>query len=579
LVETTSILLVEENEEDFLFVRALLDKIYGSLLKIKWADSGPTALEILENKRDDFFDLCFIGNKAGTTEGLSLMLKIIKETGCKAPIIFLTSRDEEEIDKLAMIAGATDYLVKQDLTERDLERSVRYATNTRKSAAKAEHLAFHDHLTGLPNRHLLQDRLEQVLSRIKRRDGYGILMFLDLDNFKTINDSLGHSVGDLLLKEIARRVTICCRDEDTVARLGGDEFVVLVPDAGSTSKSAIGAAQVIAEKVLAALAETIVIDHTELHITTSVGVTIIDGGSRNVDAVLRQADTALYEAKSSGKDNYSFFAPQMEETILRQVAIENQMRIGLKQDEFYLHYQPIIDTNTEQIVGAEALVRWDNEKLGSVSPAEFVPISESCGLIWALGEKILEEACFYLAKTPGLPQLSVNISSEQIHRRNFVPFVEQVIAESNVETGRLVFELTETALLQDLDAAATAMEKLRTLGIRFALDDFGTGYSSLSYLKQLPFDIVKIDHSFTRGVTENSGDRAIVEAVLKLGEVLGLSVTAEGVETQEELAYMREKGCATVQGYYFSRPVGADEFDEKWVGPKAVAARKKTAAE
>lgn len=577
MIDNLSILIVEENEQDFLTIRALLDKIYGSALKLRWADGSATALEILDSKSADFFDVCFVCNKHGSTDGLTLVLKIGNDSSCKAPIIFITGRDDIEIDKLAMIAGAADYLVKQNITERELERAVRYAINKRKSEKRIEHLAFHDPLTALPNRHLLQDRLEQVLARIRRRNGFGALMFLDLDNFKNINDSLGHSVGDQLLQEISLRLKACSRAEDTVARLGGDEFVILLPDIGDDTQHAIGGARAVSDKILRSLAQTVMVDRNELHITTSIGVTILDAESQSVDAVLRQADTAMYEAKSLGKDSCCFFAPQMEEAILQQVAIENQIRYGLKHGEFYMVYQPIINAQTELLMGAEALVRWQSEKLGVVSPVDFVPVAEACGLIWALGEKILEESCAFLAKTPGLPQLSINISGEQIHRPNFVPFVEKVIADNELEPGRLIFELTETTLLQDLEAAAKAMEKLRSLGVRFALDDFGTGYSSLSYLKRLPFDVVKIDHSFTRGVIENTDDQAIIEAVLKLGEVLGFSVTGEGVETKDQLLFLRDRGCDTVQGYFFSEPVGADEFAGKWV-PSQIAGAKREKA-
>ena len=565
MIDNLNILIVEDSERDFLAIRALLEKIYGSTLKLRWANSSASALEILDSKAEDFFDICFVCNRHGSTDGLTLVLKIGNDSRCKAPIIFITSRDDIEIDKLAMIAGAADYLVKQNITERDLERAVRYAINKRKSEKRVEHLAYHDPLTGLPNRHLLQDRLEQVLARIRRRKGFGALMFLDLDNFKNINDSLGHSVGDQLLQEVSARLKACGRAEDTVARLGGDEFVILLPDIGEDTQHAIGGAQAVSDKVLRSLARTITVDHTELHVTTSIGVTILDAESQNVDTVLRQADTAMYEAKALGKDSCTFFAPQMEEAVLQQVAIETQIRVGLKSGEFFMVYQPIVNTETEKLIGAEALVRWQNDKLGVVSPVDFVPIAEASGLIWALGEKILEESCTFLAATPDLPQLSVNISSEQIHRPNFAPFVKKIIADSKLEPGRLIFELTEMALLEDLDAAAKAMEKLRSLGVRFALDDFGTGYSSLSYLKQLPFDVVKIDHSFTRGVTENTGDQAIVEAVLKLGEVLGFSVTGEGVETKDQLMFLRERGCDTVQGYYFSKPLDAKDFKEDWV--------------
>lgn len=562
--DRVNILMVEDREQDFLEFRTLLAKIYGSSLKLRWANDSATALDILDSKPEDFFNVCFISNKPGSTDGLTLLLHIVNKTVCKAPIIFIAGKDDLELDKLAMIAGASDYMARQNVTERELERAVRYAINKRKSEKRVEHLAYHDPLTGLPNRHLLQDRLEQVLARIKRRSGFGALMFLDLDNFKTINDSLGHSVGDLLLQEVAKRLRACGRAEDTVARLGGDEFVILLPDIGHDTQNAIGGAQAVSDKVLRSLTKTMMIDHNELHITTSIGVTILDADSKSVDTVLRQADTAMYEAKARGKDSCSFFAPQMEEAILQQVLIENQMRAGLKRGEFYMVYQPIVGAMSEKMVGAEALVRWENEKLGFISPAEFVPVAEASGLIWALGEKILEESCHFLQQTPELPQLSINISSEQIHRPNFVAFVENIINKTKLEPGRLIFEITETTLLEDIDAAAAVMAKLRSLGIRFALDDFGTGYSSLSYLKRLPFDVVKIDHSFTRGVTENVDDRAIIEAVLKLGEVLGLSVTGEGVETREQLEFLQTHGCNNVQGYYFSKPINGKDFCAKW---------------
>lgn len=560
-----NILCVEDDQGDFRALEGMLQRIYGDALAVALASDITAAVDIIDSEADGFFDVCFVGGKSAPVARMEVVRAIIGKTSCKAPVIFLSRHDDIEVDKLAMNAGATDYLVKESLSERDLERSIRYATNKRRSEERVEHLAFHDPLTSLPNRLLLKDRLEQVLARVHRRNGFAALMFLDLDNFKTINDSLGHSVGDLLLQEVAARLRECCRGEDTVARLGGDEFVVLLPEAGRNEERTVIGARRVAEKISQAVNETIAIKGHELHVTASIGVSIITSESKSVDAILRQADTAMYEAKALGKDSCSFFVPEMEQAVLRQVRIETQMRAGLKNGEFFLNYQAINETKTAHLIGAEALVRWNNPVLGSVSPGEFVPVAEESGLIWALGEKILEEACDFLAQTPELPQLSVNISGEQIHRPNFVEFVEGVIQGTGLEPGRLIFELTETSLLADLEKAAQAMESLRASGVRFALDDFGTGYSSLSYLKRLPFDYVKIDGSFTRDVLENTDDQAIIDAILSLGDVLGFRVTAEGVETADQLEYLRDRSCATVQGFYFGRPLSAAEFRKRWV--------------
>lgn len=560
-----TVLLVEETEESAVFIQGLLRAIYQDTIQIFTVKDSVKAVDAIDENADSFFDICFVGGSHNSAKHFDVVNLITSETSCKAPVIFLNTHDELEADKLAMAAGATDYLIKNGLTERELERAIRYATHKRQSEERVEHLAFHDPLTNLPNRLLLQDRLEQVLARVHRRNGYAALMFLDLDNFKTINDSLGHSIGDLLLQNVAGRLRACCRAEDTVARLGGDEFVILLPEHGRNEDRTVRGARRVAEKISNAITGTIMIKGNELHVTASIGISVINKDSVNVDSILRQADTAMYEAKSAGKDSCSFFVPQMEEAVLRQVRIETQIRAGLKKNEFYLHYQPIIETQSSQITGAEALIRWQSPVLGQVSPAEFVPVAEECGLIWPLGEKILEDACKFLVATPGLPQLSINISSEQIHRHNFVPFVEETISATGIEPGRLIFELTETTLLADLEKAAKTMGSLRALGVRFALDDFGTGYSSLSYLKRLPFDYVKIDGSFTRDMLKNTDDQAIIDAILSLGEVLGFRVTAEGVETQEQYIYLQNRSCPTVQGFYFSKAISADELREKWL--------------
>jgi len=560
-----NIFVVEQNDDVFDTFSNVLEQLYGDGLCLFRATDASSAFELITNHHGWHFDVCFIGKAAGDISSLQILTQISDDTSCKAPFIFLTEKEDADLEKQALEAGARDTLIYTDLQARELERVVRYVTLQSRSQEREEHLLYHDDLTSLPNRRLLQERLEQVLVRARRNASIGALMLLDLDNFKTINDSLGHSVGDLLLKEVSARLQACCRRQDLVARVGGDEFAILLPSDVHNEDEVVFGASNVAEKALKLLAEPIRIDEHDLHVTVSIGVTMLGAESTNIDAVFRQADTAMYEAKSSGKDSYCFFLPEMEETILNQVRIENHMRVGLRQDEFYMHYQPIIDAQNLELIGAEALVRWNSPVIGQISPADFVPVAETSGLIWALGEKILEDACSFLAATPGLPQLSINISSEQIHRSNFVPLVRQIINDTGLEAGRLVFELTETALLEDIEQAASAMEQLRSIGVRFALDDFGTGYSSLSYLKKLPFDYVKIDHSFTRGVIENTDDQAIIQAILSLSEVLGFSVTAEGVETQKQLEFLQARGCTSLQGYYFSRPLIASDFCQQWI--------------
>ncbi|MFC3052540.1 putative bifunctional diguanylate cyclase/phosphodiesterase [Kordiimonas pumila] len=560
-----NILLVEANEESYESFSRLVEGLDGINGCISRTEDAETTIELIKAHRSWYFDICFISASIGKETSLNLVEEILDRTDCKAPLVIISGQDDLVFEASLLKRGASDVVFHDDLSVRELRRVIRYMTNQRRAQEREERLAFHDDLTSLPNRRLLQERLEQVLQHTKRHATIGALMLLDLDNFKTINDALGHSVGDQLLREVSARLQTCCRREDSVARIGGDEFAVLLPEAGADMVKALRGVSKVAGKALEALVEPVLIEQHSLHVTVSIGITMLTPESATIDAILRQADTAMYEAKSAGKDSYRFFAPEMEEMVLNQVRIENHMRMGLSNNEFYMHYQPIVHSQTFELIGAEALVRWNSPDLGQVSPAVFVPVAENSGLIWLLGEKIMEEACAFLAATPGLPQLSINISGEQIHRPNFIAFVEKVIADNALEPGRLVFELTETSLLADLKQAAEVMQRLRTIGVRFALDDFGTGYSSLSYLKRLPFDYVKIDHSFTRGVIENTDDQAIIQAILSLGEVLGFMVTAEGVETLEQLEFLQDRGCISVQGYYFSKPVSADNFRQNWI--------------
>ena len=434
-----------------------------------------------------------------------------------------------------------------------------------------EFYAYHDTLTSLPNRRLLLDRLNQEQAHAKRNEIFGALLYLDLDNFKHLNDSLGHTVGDQLLLQIADNIVATLRSDDTVARLGGDEFVVMLSSLGSSLDQAVNTAGDMAEKLRAKLSRSYLLEGYEYHATVSIGITIFpregDGTATNsgADELLKQADSALYEAKRQGRNNIQFYQRSMQEAASARLDLERDIRTALSEDEFFLFYQPQVDAHGS-LVGIEALLRWESKKRGFVSPAEFIPVAEESGLIVPLGERVIELACRFIQNLEQveLPAsfhaLSVNISPKQFHQQNFVEQVLTTLAEHRIEKSRLMLELTEGVLVEDIHDVREKMEHLMVQGIRLSIDDFGTGYSSMAYLKQLPLYELKIDQSFVRDITIDSNDAAIVEAILSMARHLGLSVVAEGVETSEQLDFLLEKGCQAYQGYYFSRPLSAEDF-------------------
>ena len=424
-------------------------------------------------------------------------------------------------------------------------------------------LAYFDPLTHLPNRRLLQDRATQALVGAEREDSQLALLFIDLDRFKKINDSLGHSAGDQLLKEVAQRLLDCVRRADTVARLGGDEFVVLLQKA-----SAEGCVEV-ARKILEAVSRPFVVDQHELGVTPSLGISLFPRDGQDFETLLKHADTAMYHAKEAGRNTYQFFADEMNTVVLEHLILENSLRQGLERDEFILHYQPLVNIADGCIVGAEALIRWQHPHLGLISPAKFIAVAELSGLIVPIGEWVLREACRQNQswRAAGLPEISiaVNISSVQFRGdqcRRLEQCVRSIMEHCDFGTGWLELELTEGILMDHGKETIETLDNLSALGVRLAIDDFGTGYSSLSYLKRFPIDKLKIDQSFVRDLVTDPDDRAIAAAVISMGHSLRLKVIAEGVEQAEQLEILAEQGCDEVQGYHFSRPLPADEFAE-----------------
>lgn len=445
--------------------------------------------------------------------------------------------------------------VTQDITER------------KQADERIAELAFYDQLSGLPNRTLLRDRIKHAISVSARDQGFAALLFLDLDNFKSLNDTLGHDVGDLLLQQVANRLMGCVRAGDTVARLGGDEFVVMLEGLGREKSAAIIAAETVGEKILDSLGRPYLV-HGHEHVSTcSVGVTLFGGGvSESVDEPLKRADLAMYQAKAMGRNAVRFFDPKLQAAVSERVALEKDLRAALGRKEFFLHFQPVLN-ELGVVTGAEALLRWQHPVRGSVSPATFIGVAEDTGMIVPLGQWVLEQACHQLMRWSSQPELarltlSVNVSVHQFRQPDFVKLVLDTLEQTGVNPQQLKLELTESLLVSNFDDVVDKMSALRRLGVGFALDDFGTGYSSLSYLGRLPLDQLKIDKSFVMNMESDTHAMAICSATISLAHSFGLKVVAEGVETPFQRDKLRrDYGCDFLQGFLFSRPLPIEQFN------------------
>ncbi len=448
-------------------------------------------------------------------------------------------------------------------------------TERKAAADRIEHLAFYDPLTDLPNRRLLLDRLQQALTSSARHQRYGALMLLDIDDFKTLNDTLGHDVGDRFLVAVASRLQACVREGDTVARHGGDEFVVILEDLNEDTLAAMQA-EGVAEKILHAVSLPYLLDLTILdgvqhkrsyRCTSSIGITLFRDSSLSVDELLKRADTAMYQAKDAGRNSLRFFDPEMQAVVTARAALDNDLREAVQEGQFSLYYQPQVDGAGDR-TGAEALLRWRHPGRGMVSPAEFIPLAEATGLIMPIGRWVLATACSQLAAWAALPEMAhltmaVNVSARQFRHEDFVDQVLAIIDSTGADPQRLKLELTESLLLDDVEAVIAKMFALQSRGIGFSLDDFGTGYSSLSSLKRLPLVQLKIDQSFVRGVLKDHNDAAIARTIVALARSMGLAVIAEGVETEAQREFLAANGCDAYQGYLFGRPMPIEEFS-RW---------------
>jgi len=446
------------------------------------------------------------------------------------------------------------------VTARNMNRTIHESLLMRQQRTFAEeaiqHHANYDMLTDLPNRRLLRERLKQEINRSIRHKYFSAVLFLDIDHFKTINDSLGHAVGDGLLKQIAHRIKKRVREEDIIARLGGDEFIILISESGSELDDATDNAVKFSNEILQLFNEPFIVDYDEIHVTASIGIAVFPLTEITPDKLLQKADVAMYEAKESGRNTARLFLPEMQNVVDNRRLIEKGLHQALEKDELELYYQPQVDANNK-VFGVEALIRWNHPEKGLVSPDEFIEIAEKSGLIVPVGAWVFKTACSQLSEVSSSTNLKIciNVSPRQFSEPSFIDMVRQVIVETGINSRNIQLEITEGMVLKDIEETIEKMKKLNLLGISFAIDDFGTGYSSLAYLQRLPIDILKIDKSFVFDVVHNQNDAVIVEAIIALAQHMKIGIVAEGVETVQTMDYLKAQGCLKFQGYLFAKPL------------------------
>lgn len=542
----TSVLLLEDNPGDADLVNIYLSEV--GAYEITHVDRLDAALNQL---REHSFDVVLSDLSLPDARGLDCVRRI-QQMSPKSALIVLSGLEDDQVAMQAMQLGAQDYLPKRQINEQSLHRAIRYASERKRVERRLSQLAHFDQLTGLANRTTFRNRLDHVLARARRKQLEFAVMFLDLDRFKTVNDSLGHDAGDALLQQVSERLQRCVRDYDTVARLGGDEFAILLEDLSGGEIPTV-----VAERITAAFGEPFFVAEAPLPVATSIGIAEFPGDASTADELMKCADMAMYSSKGRERTTYSTFPPVKADWVAA-ADLQREVRQGLERQRYVLHYQPQIELGGNRVQGAEALLRLKRSDGTLIPPVEFIPILEDTGQILEVGEWVLREACQQAARwhEAGHVQtvVAVNLSARQFERPGLVATVENVLNETQLDHQCLELEITEGLLMRDTGATNTSLSALKELGVRLAIDDFGTGYSSLAYLDRFEVDVLKIDRAFVKNITDGRNRGTIASAIVGLGHKVGLQVVAEGVETPSQLNFLRQEGCDSVQGYLLGRP-------------------------
>jgi len=555
--ELRDVLLVEDSLIDAQLIRRLLRRVSAAYYRITHVRTLNDAVLSAEELTPDVIlaDLN-LPDSRGTQTVASLQTSYPD-----IPLVIVSSWEDEAVSLRSVKAGAQDYLVKGHIDGANLHRVIRYAIERKRTELELVRLAHYDQLTSLPNRTLLRERVDHALARALRAGSGVATLILDMDRFKEINDMLGHEIGDKLLIEAAERIRASVRDQDTVARLGGDEFAVIL-EGVSEAKEVLP----VIERIIASLSEVTTIDGHEVNSSTSVGIAMYPENGRDLSELLRAADLAMYQAKSSGRGRYQFFADAMQEEAQSRHALEWALRRAVEKDEFELVYQPQICLRTGVVIGVEALIRWRSPTRGLLTPYHFISGLEEFGLINEVGEWVLRTACEQVRRWHAMDfepmRIGVNVSAQQFEDPMLLDKIRNALKETKIPPSFLELELTESCLMSDPAEAGALLREIREIGVRIAIDDFGTGYSSLTYLNEFPLNALKIDKNFVQGVESSDRGGPISNMIIGLGQNLGLEVIAEGVETEAQLMYMREHGCDIAQGYFYAYPESPEKLTD-----------------
>lgn len=550
------LLLVEDNADDAEILAASLRRHRAVRVEIVHVRQLREAVARLATET---FDVVLLDLNLPDGQGLACV-DAIQAANERAPIVVLSGQDNEEFAVSILNRGAQDYLVKWEGQGAGILRSIRYAIERKRAELRLNYLAQFDPLTEIGNRQYFHDQLQRATARARREGGKVALFFLDVDNFKVVNDTIGHHAGDLLLREVAQRLGNQIRAGDIVARLGGDEFAILMEGVGSVVDAAT-----IAQQLIEVIGAPFNVDGRQINITTSIGITFFPTDNSDVGQLLKNADIAMYQAKDAGRNNFKFFTERMHTELVEYHELERDIAAALRTGGFRLVFQPKVNLLTRRLQGLEALLRWDCPKRGSVSPAKFIPVAETSGHIVPLGYWVLDEVCQALTRwarlhLPLVP-VSVNVSTRQFQQPDFQKRVAAAIDRYGLEPRMIELEMTEGLLMEDTDTAHASLRRLKDIGVRISIDDFGTGHSCLSYLRRFPIDVLKIDRSFVNEIGDSEDSRIIIDAIISLARSLRLDTVAEGVETNAQLDFLIEHGCHVAQGYLFGMPMAPAEIE------------------